>query len=226
MVRVVGRSFGRPLGGALLVLVVFLAFLSYGRAVDGPGFRASLAAETGTPSADGTGTGDTVDGGGSSPDGGSVAEGGSGADGTAEAPSPATPEKLAVVGTVLDAVASILPAAPSMGQVAGGNVIAVLRLLPPEVFDPVLQAYTSLLDAISTGALSAADMAKQLNAALSPLAAYVNPVAGAIGAPAIDGAGAVLRGGEDAAALLGHHLSYLSWLADNLAVYKDTFNLT
>lgn len=226
MVWSIGRGFGRGVGWVLLVLAVFVAFVTYGRAVEGTALRASLAAETGTAPAGGTGTGDSEAGGGSSPEGGSSAEGGSGGgDGTSGAPAPATPEKLAVVGTVLDAVASILPAAPSMGQVAGGNVIAVLSLLPPEVFDPVLQAYTSLFDALNNGALTVAEMAEQLNAALSPLAAFVNPMAAAVGGPAIDGGGAVLRGVEDGATLLGHHVSYLSWLADNLAVYKDTFHL-
>lgn len=228
----IGRGFGRALGSAILVLGVFVAFVTYGRTVEGPSLRASLAAETNTAPAADQGAGDDVSGGGSSADGGSSAEGGSSdADPTAGAPAPTSPstpataEKLALVGTVLDAVASILPAAPSIGQVAGGNLIAVLNLLPPEVFDPVLQAYTSLFDAINTGALSMADMAKQLNAALSPLAAFVNPMAAAVGGSAVDGGGAALRGGEDGAVLLGHHVSYLSWLADNLAVYKDTFHL-
>lgn len=232
----IASGVSRRLWWALVVLIVFVAFVTYGRAVEGTPLRASLAAATGTVTAQDThtggagtgdtGTGDVGTGGAPSSDGGSSSDAGDGfSDGTATPSAPTTPEKLAVVGTVLDALASILPAAPSLGQVAGGNVIAVLNLLPPEVFGPVLQVYTSLFDALNTGALSMADMAEQLNAALAPLAAFVNPAAGAIGGSAIDGAAALLVGAGDGAELLGHHVSYLSWLADNLAVYKDTFYL-
>lgn len=216
----VSRELWRRAMWALVVLGVFAAFVAYGRAVESANRSVRLTAAEGAAAASASGTTSGTDPTtGAAPDAGSDA--GSGED--AEPTKP--PKKLAVVGAAIDALAGIIPAAPSLLQVGGGNAIAVLNLLPPEVFGPVLQAYSSLLEAATTGAVTSSELLRQLNAALGPLAEYANPLASVVGATTIDAAAAGLRGGEEMATLLGHHTAYLSWLADNLTVYKRTFGL-